>query len=210
MPIAHKVSSMFPYSIQYRTFLYINSDRHLVNVRPWPPERGLWPVSLGGGRKKPTQHMLGAVLDSCKNSVITGFFSSSKEGESLGRSGMCTRPFRPRTRRDVNVRDQDETETLGTVSETRPRRCESETRLTRYKLPRRLVKSSKQSPQVAAYRDNWSGIRAKHIAFIISAFYGLVNAVVGLPHWRSQDFWLGGSCKFSPLTSFTLDDISHS
>jgi len=47
-------------------------------------------------------------------------------------------------------------------------------------LPRRLVKSSKQSPQVAAYRDNWSGIKAKHVAFIIWAFYGLVNAVVGL------------------------------
>ena len=22
--------------------------------------------------------------------------------------------------------------------------------------------------------------------------------------------WVGGSCKFSPLTPFTLDDISHS
>ena len=73
---------------------------------------------------------------------------------------------------------------LGTVSETRPRRCESETRLRprRYKLPRRLVKSSKQSPQVAAYRDICSGIRANHVAFIIWAFYGLVNAVVGLPY----------------------------
>ena len=53
--------------------------------------------------------------------------------------------------RDVNETFSDETETrpetsetLGTVSETRPRR---------YKLPRRSVKSSKQSPQVAAYRD---------------------------------------------------------
>ena len=69
------------------------------------------------------------------------------------KAGMCTRPFRPRPRRDV----------------ASPRR---------YKLPRYLVKSTKQSPQVAAYRDNWSGIRANHVAFIIRAFCGLVNAVV--------------------------------
>jgi len=58
--------------------------------------------------------------------------------------------------RDVNMLDRDETETLGTVSETRPRRdiVSPRLRLRRYKLPRRLVKSSKQSPQVAAYRDN--------------------------------------------------------
>ena len=61
--------------------------------------------------------------------------------------------------------DETETETLQ-VAET---------------LPRRLAKSSKQSPQVAAYRDNWSGVRANHVAFIIWAFYGLVIAVVGLP-----------------------------
>jgi len=45
-----------------------------------------------------------------------------------------------------------------------------------------LVKSSKQSPQIAACRDNRSGIRAKHVAFIIRALYGLINAVVGLPY----------------------------
>jgi len=42
-------------------------------------------------------------------------------------------------------------------------------------------KAVSSSPQVTAYRDNWSGIRAKHVACIIWAFYGLVNAVVGLP-----------------------------
>ena len=79
-------------------------------------------------------------------------------------AGMCTRPFRPRP----SVRDETETETLQ-VAET---------------LPRRLVKSSKQSPQVAAKFPCviWSGIRANHIAFIIWAFCGLVNAVVGLPY----------------------------
>ena len=91
----------------------------------------------------------------------------------------CARDLFGRDRdetRDVNVRDQDEPET---------RRCESETRLRprRYKLPRRLVKSSKQSPQVAAYRDNWTGIRANHVAFIIWAFYGLVNAVYRMWYW---------------------------
>jgi len=64
------------------------------------------------------------------------------------------------------------------VHETFSAETETGLRPRRYKLPRRLVKSSKQSPQVAAYRDNWSGIRAKHVAFIIWAFYGLVNAVV--------------------------------
>jgi len=77
--------------------------------------------------------------------------------------------------RDVHETLSAEAETLGTMSETR-------LRPRRYKLPRRLVKSSKQSPHVAAYRDNWSGIRANHVAFIIRAFYGLVNAVVGLPY----------------------------
>jgi len=67
----------------------------------------------------------------------------------------------------------------------------------RYKLPRRLVKSSKQSPQVAAYRDNWSGIRTNHVAFIIWAFYGLVNAVVACRMW----YW------FLSCTSMLL--VSH-
>ena len=70
-----------------------------------------------------------------------------------GLAGMCTRPFRPRPRRDRDVgncvRDETETETLQ-VAET---------------LPRRLVKSSKQSPQVAAYRDNEvvSGLITSHL-----------------------------------------------
>jgi len=50
-------------------------------------------------------------------------------GENLG-AGMGTDLFDRDETRDVNVRDQDETETLGTVSETR-------LRPRRYKLPRR-------------------------------------------------------------------------
>jgi len=54
-------------------------------------------------------------------------------------TGMCTRPFRPRPRRDRDVGncvwDETKTEMLQ-VAET---------------LPRRLVKSSKQFPQIAAY-----------------------------------------------------------
>jgi len=53
--------------------------------------------------------------------------------------------------RDLFGRDRD---AKMCKTETRPRRCDSETRLRRYKLPRSLVKSSKQYSQVAAYRDN--------------------------------------------------------
>ena len=94
-------------------------------------------------------------------------------------AGMCTRPFRPRPRQDTR-RKCAKPRRWELCPRPRPRCCESETKVRprRYKLPRRLVKSSKQSPEVAAYRDNWSGIRAKHVAFIIWAFYGRVNAVV--------------------------------
>jgi len=88
--------------------------------------------------------------------------------------GMCTRPFRPRPRRDPRRKC------------ARPRRDVVSPRQDwdRDVTSCRDVwwKAVSSSPQVAAYRDNWTGIRAKHVAFIIWAFYGLVNAVVGLPY----------------------------
>jgi len=49
-------------------------------------------------------------------------------------------------------------------------------------LPRHMVKSSKQCPQVTTYKDNHSSMKIEHVEFIIWAFYGLVNAVAGLPY----------------------------
>jgi len=89
---------------------------------------------------------------------------------------------------DLFGRDRDETKTLETVSETRPRRDVVSPRrdwdrdVTSCRDVWWKAVSTEQSPQVAAYRDNWSGIRANHVAFIIWAFYGLVNAAVGLPY----------------------------
>ena len=62
-------------------------------------------------------------------------------------------PLRIAATRDVHVTFSAETETR-----LRPRR---------YKLPRRLVKSSKQSPQVAAYTEILKWYQGKHVAFII-------------------------------------------
>ena len=55
----------------------------------------------------------------------------------------------------------------------------------------------------------WSRAHVADRRWFITDFTRLANDIT-ICHWRSQDFWLGGSCKFSPLTSFTLDDISHS
>ena len=66
----------------------------------------------------------------------------------LGNQGRYTADWQG-CARDLFGRDETETETLQ-VAET---------------LPRRLVKSSKQSPQVAAYRDNEvvSGLITSHL-----------------------------------------------
>ena len=95
-----------------------------------------------------------------------------------------THPFNGPFSRTTRV-SRDVHETFSAETETRPRRWElcprrdwDETLQVAEMLPRRLVKSGKHSPQVAVYRDNWCGITASHVAFIIWAFYGLVNAVV--------------------------------
>jgi len=72
--------------------------------------------------------------------------------------------------------------------------------------------------RTASIRDNTSRLPTMHLTLKqdgrhVVALCTMHETLPGRPtwgHWRSQDFWLGGSCKFSPLTSFTLDDISHS
>jgi len=46
---------------------------------------------------------------------------------------------------------------------------------------------------------------ASDSASIFLAIYGY-ESTIGVARIF---YWGGGSCKFSPLTSFTLDDISH-
>jgi len=86
---------------------------------------------------------------------------------------------------DLFVRDLDQTRDVKNVRDRDVGNCvRDETLWVRDETETETFgeKQYKQSSQVAAYRDNWSGIMANHVAFIIWAFYGLVNTVVGLPY----------------------------